>query len=441
MSPRQAALGSALVFAASGAILGCWVSRLPALRDHLHASPGRLGTALLAFGVGSLASMPLTGRVVRRLGSRIVVAVDAVLACAALAVVGRVDTLGRLTVAMLVLGVFYGSWDVGMNVQGSAVDRRAGRDWMPRYHACWSGGSILGTAMGALAAGRSVGVGPHFLVAAAASAVLCGAGLALHLDDRAVAGPPSGRRRGVLTRRLLLIGVVVLLATTIEGAAGDWLAIYLADARHVSEASAALGFTVFACAMTVGGFAGTPVAVWLGRARAVRITGLLSVAGVLLVVLAPALPLSYAGALLWGLGVSLVFPAGISAAGESARPAESIAVVSTLGYGAILLGPPLIGRLADHVGLGRALLVPALLGAAVAVLAPVVGAGSSGVRHADDAAVGADVPAAVRDGRGGEVRGAADAQGGPLLPGPRVEQVELPAVVVDDPDRATGEHR
>jgi MFS family permease len=448
-TPRRAAIGSALVFAASGAILGAWVSRLPALRDHLHATPGQLGTALLAFGVGTLASMPLTGRVVRRVGSRVVVAVDALLACAVLATVGRVDTLTELTVAMFVLGVFYGSWDVGMNVQGSTVDQRAGRDWMPRYHACWSGGSIIGTAMGALAAGRSVGVGPHFLVAAVLSAVVCGAGLVLHLDDRVGAGAASGRRRGVLTRRLLLIGLIVLLATAIEGAAEDWLAIYLADARHVSEASAALGFTVYACAMTAGGFLGTPAAARLGRARAVRLTGLLSVAGVLLVIFAPVLPLSYAGAVLWGLGVCLVFPAGISAAGESPRPAESIAVVSALGYSSMLVGPPLLGRLADHVGLGHALLVLVVLGVLVAALAPVVGSGSSsggsgsssGIGHADDAAESADVAAAVGDGRGGEVRGLADAQRGPLLPGPRVEQVKLPAVVVDHPDRAAGEHR
>ena len=438
-SPRRAAIGTALVFTASGAILGGWVSRLPAVREHLHASPGQVGTALLAFGVGSWVSMPLTGTLVRRLGSRVVVAVDAALTCAGLAVVGRVETLTQLTVTLFFVGVCYGSWDVGMNVQASTVEQRAGKGWMPRFHACWSGGSIIGAAAGALAAARSVDVATHFAVAGALSAVLCGVGLALHLDDRAAAGSRSGRRGGVLTRRLLLIGVLVLLATIIEGAAANWLAIYFADVRRVSEASAALTFTAFATAMTVGGFVGTPVVARFGRAWAVRITGLLSAAGVLLVVFAPGLPLGCTGAVVWGLGVCLVFPAGISAAGESPRPAESIAAVSTIGYGAILLGPPLIGRLADHVGLGHALLVPAGLGVVVALLAPVLGVPVLGVRHADDAVDGADVPAAPGDGGRREVRGLADADDGPLLPGPGVEEVQLPAVVVDHPDRPAGD--
>ena len=88
--------------------------------------------------------------------------------------------------------------------------------------------------------------------------------------------------------------------------------------------------------------------------------------------LPPVLALNYAGAALWGLGTCLVFPAAVSAAGETDRPAEAIGVVTTLGDGAILVGPPVIGALADRIGLGHALLSLLVLGATVAVLAPVV---------------------------------------------------------------------
>jgi len=197
-------------------------------------------------------------------------------------------------------------------------------------------------------------------------------------------------------------------------------------------------------AMTVGRFLGTPVGERLGRHRLVRAGGLLAMAGVLLLIFSPSIPLSYFGALLWGFGVCLVFPAGVSAAGETPRPAESIAFVTTLGYGAILVGPPLIGRLADHVGLGHALLVLVVLAAIMAVLAPVVrtsGGGSSGRGDRDDAGVGADVDASAgQDGRG-EVRRPADGQLGPHLAGRGVEGVEQPAVVVDDPDGSATHHR
>jgi fucose permease len=280
----------------------------------------------------------------------------------------------QLGVVLFCLGLVYGSWDVSMNIQGSAVDRRAGREWMPRYHACWSLGSILGAALGSLAARGDLAIGVHFTVAATGAALVTFAGLLFYIDERTDSPQPAPgtRRRFVANRMLLLIGVLTLCATVIEGAAADWLALYLDAGRGLSEASAALGFTVFAAAMTVGRFFGTPVAAWLGRAAAVRIGGFLGVGGVLVTVLSPWVPITYAGALLWGAGVCLVFPAAVSAAGETDRPAESIALVTSIGYGSILVGPPFIGALADVIGMGNALLTLAGLAAAVAALAPVV---------------------------------------------------------------------
>jgi MFS family permease len=352
---RTAAIGTALVFTASGGVLGTWVARLPAVRDHLHASTGQLGAALLAMGIGSLVSMPVTGLLSRRFGSRQVLVVTAALTCAGIVALGRVGTLAQLAAVLFGFGLSYGAWDVAMNVQGSAVDQRAGRQWMPRYHACWSAGSILGAALGSLAADRALAVGTHFLVTAVVAAVAVAAGLVLFVDERVGPEPTAGEpaatpvKRRVVNRHLLLIGLVVFVATTIEGAAADWMAIFLADERHASHASAALGFTLFSVAMTIGRFAGTPVSERLGRATAVRVGGLLAMLGVAVTVLSPVLVLGYAGALLWGIGICLVFPAGVSAAGETERPAESIAFVTTLGYGALLVGPPAIGALADRV--------------------------------------------------------------------------------------------
>ncbi|GAA2583615.1 MFS transporter [Dactylosporangium fulvum] len=385
-SLRTAALGTALVFTASGTLLGTWVSRIPAIVKQLDVTAGELGRALLALGIGSLLSMPVTGHICRRVGSRTWVAITAFVAAVVLGCVGLADNLVQLGVVLFGLGLVYGSWDVSMNVQGSAVDRRAGREWMPRYHACWSLGSIAGAALGSLAARNDVPIGMHFTIAAVGAAVVTYVGLLGYVDERAdhrdqggpgrlKAGEQPGerRRKRVATNpALLLVGALTLCASVIEGAAADWLALYLDTGRGLSEASAALGYTVFATAMTVGRFLGTPLAGWLGRATAVRIGGFLGVAGVLLTVLSPWVPLTYAGALLWGAGICLVFPAAVSAAGETDRPAESIALVTSIGYGSILVGPPLIGALADVVGMGNALLTLAGLAAVVAILAPVV---------------------------------------------------------------------
>ena len=390
---RRAALATALVFAVNGFLLAAWVSRLPATRDRLGASAAELGLVLLAPGVGSLLSMPFSGRWCRRFGSRRVVGAATVAACAVLAALAAVPNLVTLGLGLFVWGSFYGSWDVAMNVHGSAVEQRAGREWMPRYHACWSVGGIAGAGFGALAAHAGSPLALHFTVVAVVCAALVALALRSFIEDRVEAveaagstpgasdpdpplpaPEPSGPGRGrVLTGRLLLVGVVTLCATTLEGAAADWLALFLTDERAATASLAAAGYAVFAVAMAAGRFSGTAVAERLGRDGAVRAGGLVSLAGVLLTVLGPGLAGAYAGAALWALGVCLVFPAAVSAGGETPdRPADAIAAVTTIGYGGFLVGPPLIGLLADQVGLGRALLVLCLLAGGIVALAPAV---------------------------------------------------------------------
>jgi predicted MFS family arabinose efflux permease len=458
---RRAALATALVFAVNGFLLAAWVARLPATRDRLGASVAELGLVLLAPGFGSLLSMPFSGRLCRRFGSRTVVAATTLAGSAALVLLAVVPTLAGLAVALFAWGSCYGSWDVAMNVHGSAVEQRAGREWMPRYHACWSVGGIAGAGLGALAAHAGVGLAPHFAAVAVLCVVLVFVALRSFVEDRATAapaagaggpaagaggpaaraaspaagaggpaaphprcpapGPPEGEsspppevvpaavhsppapevvpagvhsspvasghhdqghpnrtRRGptrsrLLSPRLLLVGVVTLCATTLEGAAADWLALFLTDEREATASLAAAGYAVFAVAMAGGRFSGTAVAERLGRDGAVRVGGLVSLAGVLLTVTGPGLISSYLGAVLWALGVCLVFPAAVSAGGEEPeRPQDAIAAVTTIGYGGFLVGPPLIGLLAEQVGLGRALLVLLVLAAGIAVLAPAV---------------------------------------------------------------------
>jgi len=458
----RAALATALVFAVNGFLLGSWVSRLPATRDRLGASAAELGLVLLTPGFGSLLSMPFSGRWCRRFGSRVVIATTTVTASLALVALAVVPTLVALGLALFVWGSFYGSWDVAMNVHGSAVEQRAGREWMPRYHACWSVGGIAGAACGALAAQVGMPLILHFSIVAVLCTALVMVALRSFIEDRTeaaelapaaaavptpeagaaldptpgtavaldrgppqppdpVPGPPEGesspwrgvaaadvhsprrergrragggrggrlgggqgrrlgRERGrepargrVLTGRLLLVGVVTLCATTLEGAAADWLALYLTDDRGATASLAAAGYAVFAVAMAGGRFSGTVVAERLGRHGAVRVGGLVSFVGVLVTVLGPGLVSVYVGAALWALGVCLVFPAAVSAGGEAPeRPADAIAAVTTIGYGGFLIGPPLIGLLAEQVGLGRALLVLLVLAGGIAALAPAV---------------------------------------------------------------------
>jgi MFS family permease len=166
---------------------------------------------------------------------------------------------------------------------------------------------------------------------------------------------------------------VVLAFALCEGIANDWLALALVDGYQAAAAVGSAGFAVFVTAMTVGRFVGGSVTDRFGRVTALRATAVLVVAGVAAVVLSPGVIGAFLGAVLWGLGASLGFPTGMTAAGEDERHAAvRLSVVSSIGYAAFLGGPPLVGALADQVGVRNAIWVAAGAAAVGLLASPAV---------------------------------------------------------------------
>jgi len=368
------------VFAGNGLLFATWVSRLPAVRERLDATEPQLGAVLLCIAVGSLVSMPATAWLCDCFGARRVL-ITAVVACAAAFQVAVVaPSLLSLGVALLFVGATYGMWDVAMNASGHVVECALDRPLMPGFHGAFSVGGLVGAGLGAVAA--AVGVAPwaHTAVVAVVVAVVgtLMAARVLELPPAPAPAPAAtgvrgvgeGRRRTISTR-LVLIGLLTACITMGEGAAADWGGLFLHDERGTTEATAAVGYAVFSCAMAVGRFGGTWALARIGRVRALQVSGVtigVALAALVSIEVVPVALVAMAG---WGLGVALVFPAAMSAAAEHAtRPAQGIAVVATIGYCGFLVGPPLIGFLAGQVGLGGALWVVAALGGVLIALSP-----------------------------------------------------------------------
>jgi fucose permease len=365
--------GVAVVFTLNGLAVATWFSRVPAVREALDLSAGRLGLLLIAMSVGALIAMPTAGLVTQRLGPARTVAASALLVTLGLTVAGLSAGLAGSTVGVAVglvaLGYGSGTCDVAMNIEGAAVEKRLGRTILPRFHAAWSLGSVAGAGLGAGAARIGVPIGVHLGVLAAV--VLAGTLLGVRSflptpAEEAGATAAADRRRTLLTAwrepRTLLIGLLVLVAAFTEGSANDWVAVAFIDGYGVSEAVGAAVFGVFVVGMTLGRTAGTVAIDRWGRVPVLSGTILLATAGALLAVLAGSGPVAVAGVALWGLGASLGFPVGMSAAAdEEDRAPARVSVVAVIGYTAFLGGPPLLGLLGDHVGTLRALLVVPLL--------------------------------------------------------------------------------
>jgi MFS family permease len=358
------------VFALNGLAFANWISRIPAIRDELDLTAGQLGLLLLTLSAGSVLGLPAAGAIVLRIGPARTVLGGAVLVSAGMAVIGvGGGSVGNVVLAaagLFAFGAGSGVWDVAMNVEGADVERRLGRTIMPRFHAAWSLGSVTGAGLGAVAAVFDTSLDAHLSVAAVVIlagvivAVRSFTPVALAVDATADngGGKPRHPMAAWLEPRTLLIGLLVLSAALTEGAANDWLALGLVDGYGASHAVAAIGFAVFVSAMTTGRVSGTWLLDRYGRVVVLRSGIAIAIGGLALFVLGGSLPLAMIGALLWGLGASLGFPVGMSAAADdSSFAAARVSVVASIGYTAFLAGPPLIGLLADRVGVLRALLV------------------------------------------------------------------------------------
>ncbi|WP_416957029.1 MFS transporter [Nocardioides sp. T5] len=363
-----------LTFFLNGLVFASWVSRIPEVRSSFDLTNGQLGLVLLAIAMGSVLALPTTGAAINALGTVRIVRLGAVAATLgmATAALGLGHVLPLTVAGLFVYGLGIGVWDVAMNVEGAEVERGLRRTIMPRFHAGFSGGTVVGALGGALLIELGVPAVVHLVGVVLLAIVLVWRSSPSFLPvAKRHEQTASSAARAWLEPRTLLIGVMVLALAMTEGTANDWLAVALVDGHDVSHAAGVAGFAVFVLAMTAGRFAGTGLIDRFGRVVVLWGTMVLAGAGVLLIVLADQPALVVVGIVLWGLGASLGFPVGMSAAADDpVRAASRVSVVSTIGYAAFLAGPPLLGFVGDEVGTLKALLVVAVLLMPAALVVP-----------------------------------------------------------------------
>ena len=371
---RAATRATYIAFAGAGFAFAGWAARIPQVRDGLSLTPGVLGWVLLSVAAGSILALVASGSIVARFGSRHTVQAMALLLGVGLLVVafGFLVGLVPVVIGLFLLGFANGAWDVAMNVQGALVERRLGKSIMSRFHAGFSVGTVAGALVGAAMVALDVPVTAHLAVASSLDALVVFFAVRAFLPDEVEEEHPDVPRRSPLAAwrepRTLLIGVFVLAFAFAEGTGNDWISIALIDGYGAPAALGTLTFAAFLAAMTVGRWFGPGILDRYGRVPVVRVIAAVAVVGLVMFVFGEIV--AVAGALLWGLGTSLGFPVGMSAAADEPALAPSrVSVVASIGYCAFLAGPPLIGFLGDREGVLRALTVTAGLLAVAALVA------------------------------------------------------------------------
>jgi MFS family permease len=356
-------------FALGGVSLSTWGPRLPSLRTELNLGYESLGLIIAGVTVGSIAGLACASAILGWLGPRGGIRLTLSLAALGIAIIGAsasiLHSVPGATIGFICVGFGIGAVDVMMNVEGSAVERAAGRTLMPLMHAAWSAGAVLGSGIGAASA--ALGIAPGLQLLGESVLIAIAASIAVRYIPRATpeealeAKPPIGRRirswlAGWTDVRLLMIGLVMLGVELGEGSANNWLTLAVRDEHHQTDAVAALFFTAFAIGETLARVLGGPLVDRVGRVVAVRFTTALGVIGMLVFIFGGQAWLILIGVVLWAVGVSMGFPLGMSAAAESGpNPAARVSVVASIGYLANLGGPPVVGLLAQSFGLLGAL--------------------------------------------------------------------------------------
>lgn len=367
------------MFILNGALFGIWASRIPAVAARHDLAPGQLGVLLLLMAAGAIVSFPLAGRATDRIGGALVTRRIALAYILSLVVIALMPNVWLLGVALFLFGMAHGAMDVAMNVWAAEVERKSGRPMMSSFHAMFSLGAGLGAASGYVAASADLSMQLHFFLAAGLFGAMTfwfsSIGWISEKTDLAQANPVFSLPKGPL----FFVGFIAFCASIGEGAMADWSAIFLVEVAKVNDANAALGYTLFSLAMVLTRLVGDRIISVLGPVSAARLAGLVAAAGsALAVISAEYLPVLL-GFTLMGIGYAVVMPLAFSRAANDSRhgQGQAIASVATLGYGGMLLGPPLIGFAAEVTSIRLAFLILCGLALAIIVLARILDVASA----------------------------------------------------------------
>ena len=364
------------IFGLCGLSMASWASRIPAVKEALQVSTSSMGILIFGIAAGSIVGLLASSHVIARIGARRTIAVVLTVGAVGFALAGFGVSVGPsyavVMVGLVIFGSMFSICDVAMNLQGAVNERVLGRSVMPVFHAFFSFGTVIGAALGAAAEAIHLPIAAHLMVVAV---IFAGGALVsvrflqsehIIAEDAVAHDDHSKTWQGRLSiwrdPRTLLIGLIVLGMAFTEGSANDWLALAMVDGHDTTKATGALVLGIFVASMTVGRLAGVSLLDRFGRVPVLRGSAVLAAIGLIIVIFIPVLWISIVGVVFWGLGASLGFPVGMSAAADDPKTAAArVSAVATIGYFAFLVGPPVIGFLGQHVGLLHALLVVLVL--------------------------------------------------------------------------------
>jgi MFS family permease len=357
----------AVLFIVDGAGFGTWAAHVPVFKQFLHIENGSLTFVLISVIVGAIISMPVTGQLIARYGSRRVIRNAAIGYVLMIGLLAQASSFWLLVIFAGLFGAAKGAFDISVNAQAMAVEKHYGRSSMSFFQGCWSAGGLLGAGAAGLMLHRQGTVRSDLSFTAGVLCLCCLVTLPMLVDE--AVRPRAASKFVWPNTALLRIAVLGSFGLLAEGAIADWASVYLHSNVGVTLPVAAAGYAAYAIAMAAARFSGDWLAQRVSGKNILHGSGLLIAVGQICTLLSHSWWPAVFGLMLVGVGVANIVPVIWSVAGRDTRmgAGPAISATATIGYCGFLTGPPIIGSLAVMIGLRQAMGFIVLCGIIVAV--------------------------------------------------------------------------
>lgn len=367
---RSSRIAIGAIFFLAGLTFASWASRIPDVKTALELNEARLGLILFALPIGQMVSLPVAAWMISKAGSKSVVITAALLYPFTLTLASLAPTSYVLAIGLLLFGFFANLLNIAMNTQAVGVELLYGRSIMGSFHGLWSLGGFSGAILGGLFVSMDVPPTVHFSLIFLLSGLIVLGGHRFTLAE----GPKAGVGQRLFTKPdkyILVLGLIAFFCMVCEGALADWSGVYFQKVVRAPEQLTTIGYIAFTSTMAGGRFLGDGLVTRYGVKNVLRFSGALIAGGLLVAILWPGVTSATAGFLLVGFGVSSVVPTAYGLAGRSKTMLAStaLAAVSSISFLGFLVGPPVIGFIAQASSLRLSFALVALLGLGTAFFA------------------------------------------------------------------------
>lgn len=356
-----------MCFVVLGLVIATWITQTPVIRDAIHASLAEMGMVLFGLSMGAMSGVLASGHIIRWRGTRFTARNGMLMVTLSLLVMALGTVLGSqpaVAAGLFMFGFGMGSAEIAINMDAGVIEHKMGKPMMHYLHGCFSLGVLVGSLVGLGVKAIGLPVAVHLTAMTVVTVPLLlscirdippglgqKSGGVTHNDEL----PPSDESIWVDKRMPYILLIVFALALA-EGSAFDWLPILLVDDYRFSAATGSLLFVLFAALNTIGRFSGGVLLRRFGRLAVVRCSILLAAIGLAIIVFSHHAWQAGLALVCWGFGLALVFPLAFSAAAEGGgNVAGRVKAIATIGYTALLVGPPSLGFIAQAIGLRGAL--------------------------------------------------------------------------------------